>query len=169
MIVINDIEALRQKCEPATKEEAFEIIPLLEQELKKAGGIGLAANQIGIQKTVAIIRVSDKCSVNLVNASIANGYDEFLFKEEGCLSFPDKRITSKRFNEVHVVGNLFYPHSFTATGLFAVCCQHEIDHLAGVIMTDREVKKVIRQPPNEKCACGSNLKFKKCCARKVII
>jgi peptide deformylase len=165
MLVIENETILRQKCEPVKEEEIEGLVHLLESELSKVSGIGLAAPQIGIAKHIAIVRISDKYSVNLVNAKIAHSYDPIIFEEEGCLSFPNKKINTHRFNEVHVVDNLVYPHSFIATGLFSICTQHELDHLNGILISDREVKKIIKQSPNEKCLCGSGLKHKKCCAK----
>lgn len=168
-MITTDEKILRIKCEDVKPEEVDELITILEKELgeSKVKGIGLAASQIGIHKSIAIVRINDKLNVNLVNCKIEHGYDEMVFSEEGCLSLPGQKIDTKRFNEVHITGNLVYPHSFTATGILAVCIQHEIDHLNGILITDRVVKKIQKQPPNEKCACGSGLKFKKCCYRKV--
>jgi peptide deformylase len=172
MIITNNEEALRVKCEPVLASEVGELVALLEKELSNSAitgrpGIGLAAPQIGIAKNIAIIRISDRHSVNLVNCRIEKSFDEFLFEGEGCLSFPDLREDTKRFNEIHVVDNLVYPHSFIATGLFAVCCQHELDHLNGILLPDKHIVEIIKQKPNEACQCGSNKKFKKCCYLKV--
>lgn len=172
MIITNNQEALRVKCEPVTTEEVGELIALLESELANSAalgrpGIGLAAPQIGIAKSIAIVRLGDRHSVNLVNCRIENTYDEFLFEGEGCLSFPDLREDTKRFNEVHIVDNLVYPHSFTATGLLAVCCQHELDHLNGILLPDKHIVPIEKQKPNEPCLCGSKKKFKKCCYLRI--
>lgn len=172
MIITNNQEALRVKCEPVTPDEVDGLIAILEKELANSAangrpGIGLAAPQIGIAKNIAIVRIGDRHSVNLVNCRIEKSFDEFLFEGEGCLSFPDLREDTKRFNEIHVVDNLVYPHSFIATGLFAVCCQHELDHLNGVLLPDKHIAPIVKQKPNELCLCGSKKKFKKCCYLKV--
>lgn len=172
MIIVNNEEALRVKCEPVTLEEVDGLVSVLEKELAASAaagrpGIGLAAPQIGIAKTIAIVRIDDRYNVNLVNCKIANAYDEFTFTEEGCLSFPNLREDTRRFNEIHIVDNLVYPHSFIATGLFSVCCQHELDHLNGVLLPDKKIKPIHKQKPNELCLCGSNKKFKRCCYLKM--
>lgn len=172
MIIKNNEKALRVKCEPVLPEEVDSLVALLEKELRESAlngepGIGLAAPQIGIAKSIAIVRINDKYSVNLVNCKIENGYDEFIFTEEGCLSFPGLREDTKRFSEVHITGNLVYPHSFTATGIFGVCCQHELDHLNGILLPDKHIEKIKKQKPNELCSCGSGKKFKRCCYHKV--
>ena len=170
MIVKNNLEILTKHCdEVASIEEAEGIVKILEQELSnsaKSGypGVGLAANQINIHKRVAIIRLGQDYVINLANAKISKKYDPIVFEGEGCLSFPDKLIKSNRFNEIFVENNIFYPHSFVATGLLAVVIQHELDHLDGKTLNDVEIKDSpkIKIGPNEKCYCGSGKKFKKC-------
>lgn len=174
MIITNDEIALRVKCEDVSSlEEAMEIINLLQKELDEAnrlgkGGIGLAAPQIGISKKVAIVRLG-KDSINLVNCNIKDAYDPAIFKNEGCLSFPGKTEDTTRFQEIHVTNNLVEPHSFVATGLLSVVCQHEMDHLDSVIFTDRMLVKSVpfvkkkKCGPNDPCDCGSGKKYKKCC------
>ena len=140
-----NLEILTKKSEKVDIEEVPNLISLLERELKVSEllgkpGVGLAAPQCGINKHVAIVRFSD-ISINLVNAEITKKYDPFLFEGEGCLSIPNTRGKTKRFNEIVVSNNLVEPHSFTATGFLAVVIQHEIDHLNGVLFTDHVVKE----------------------------
>lgn len=177
MIITNNEEALRLKCEDVTLEEVGELRARLENELNNANrlgksGIGLAAPQIGIAKNIAIIRLP-KLNIDLVNAKIVNGYDPALFKEEGCLSFPGRVENTIRFQEVHITNNLIEPYSFVATGLLAVVCQHEIDHLNASLFFDHLAPKLApivnksKIGPNEPCTCGSGKKYKKCCGRNV--
>jgi peptide deformylase len=170
MIIINNIDSLKKKCEEVSSlEEAELIIKYLEDELNNSAklgtpGIGLAAPQCGKYKHVAIIRLGN-LSIDLINAKIIKSYDEIIFDGEGCLSFPDKILKTKRYNEIVVGNNLCYPHTFTATGLLAIAIQHELDHLNGIVFHEREiVKKIIfdKVKPNEKCPCNSGLKYKKC-------
>lgn len=169
MIITNNEKALRVKCDPVFLNEVDELILHLENELKNSNtnGIGLAGPQIGIHKQIAIVRLGDGNNINLVNSHIEKSYDEFIFQEEGCLSFPGLRQDTKRFNEIYVVDNLTFPHSFIATGLLSVAVQHELDHINGILLPDRAIIKIIKQPPNEMCLCGSKKKFKKCCYLKV--
>lgn len=176
MIITNNEAALRIKCEDVFPDEIGSLISTLESELNYAnrlgkGGIGLAAPQIGIAKNIAIIRFanSDAFNVNLINCKITNSYDPTKFLQEGCLSFPGRVEDTIRFQEVHITNNLTYPNSFVATGLFAVVCQHEIDHLNSTLFIDRLPPKVepiinkMKIGPNDQCACGSGKKYKKCC------
>ena len=174
MIIINNEEALRVKCDPVLHEEVSDLLQALESELEQANrlgknGIGLAAPQIGIAKNIAIVRLG-KLSFNLINCKIEKGYDPAIFKEEGCLSFPGRSEDTTRFQEIYVTNNLTYPHTFTATGLLAVVCQHEIDHFNNKLFMDYVIPKLTvptvkktKVGPNDLCICGSNKKYKKCC------
>lgn len=175
MIITNNEEAVRLKCEDVTLEEVASLREQLENELNRAnrlgkGGIGLAAPQIGVAKNIAIIRLP-KLNIDLVNCKITNAYDPALFKDEGCLSFPGRVENTIRFQEVHVTNNLVEPYSFIATGLLAVVCQHEIDHLNSSLFFDHLAPKLVpvvntkKVGPNEPCTCGSGKKYKKCCGR----
>jgi peptide deformylase len=175
MIIINDDAALRVKCEDVLPNEVGELIRVLEIELDYAnqlgkGGIGLAAPQIGIAKNIAIVRLGSKGNdINLVNCKLNKGYDPAPFKSEGCLSFPGRVEDTIRYQEIHVTNNLVYPNDFIATGLIAVVCQHELDHLNSTLFMDRKepkIETVINKRkigPNDPCICGSGKKYKKCC------
>jgi peptide deformylase len=182
MIITNNEEALRVFCEPVLPNEVASLVETLEKELEYANrlgsnGIGLAAPQIGIAKHIAIVRLP-KLSLNLVNAQIEKGYDQAIFKDEGCLSFPGQVEDTLRYQEVYVINNLVEPYSFIASGFNAVAVQHELDHLSQTLMFDRKAPKitpVIRPTkvgPNDPCICGKVdpitgkvKKSKKCCGR----
>jgi peptide deformylase len=167
MIITNE-HLLRLSCSDVLDSEVSELIDKLQTELSFANklgaqGVGLAAPQIGIAKKIAIVRIGD-FSVNLINAKIEKGYDLAKICGEGCLSFPGKSIDTNRYQEVYVVNNLQYPHSFIATGFTAVVCQHELDHLNSILFIDRQiVKQIKKQKPNDICLCGSGRKYKRCC------
>lgn len=176
MIIINDEAALRVKCDDVKPEEVLDLISILESELAYAnrlgkGGIGLAAPQIGISKKIAIVRLSPTLNFNLVNCKVEKGYDQAIFKEEGCLSFPGRVENTLRFQEVYITNNLIYPYNFVATGLLAVVCQHEIDHYSDTLFLDRIAPKLTpmlssnKIGPNMPCICGSKIKYKKCCGK----
>lgn len=187
MIITNNEDALRVKCEDVTLEEVGDLIQTLENELNYAnrlgkGGIGLAAPQIGIAKNIAIIRMGKDLKINLVNAKLNQGFDPSTFMEEGCLSFPGKVENTIRFQEVHITNNLVEPFVFIASGLISVVCQHELDHLNQILFTDRLAPKILPKVidkklkigPNDICHCGvvdlitgKVKKFKKCCGRNV--
>ena len=179
MIITNNEEALRVKCEDVSLDEVGTLIETLQNELNYAnrlgkGGIGLAAPQIGIAKNIAIIRMDNNLNINLVNCKIEKGYNPTLFKQEGCLSFPGRLEDTTRFQEIYAVNNLTYPHSFVATGLLAVVVQHEIGHLNSDLFMDHLAPqpKKSKVGPNDPCICGQIdiltgrvKKFKKCCGK----
>ena len=105
-------------------------------------GIGLAAPQVGVSKRVIVIDLSmgknPEEKIVLVNPEILHKQGR-LYEEEGCLSFPEIREKVHRFAEVRVKaqdvdGNWF---ELDGTELLARCFQHEIDHVDGVLFTDR--------------------------------
>lgn len=176
MIITNNEELLRVKCEEVLPEEVGTLIQTLEKELDYANrlgknGIGLAAPQIGIAKKISIVRLGN-VKFDLVNATIAEGFDPTLFQEEGCLSFPGRVENTLRFQEVHIIDNLISPNRFIATGLLAVVCQHELDHVNSTLFMDRLAPKselitntTVKAGVNDPCPCGSGKKYKKCCRR----
>lgn len=177
MIITYNEELLRVKCAPVLPEEVGSLVDTLENELKRSArlgspGIGLAAPQIGIAKDIAIIRIEshDKYNLNLVNSKIIKGFDAKIFRGEGCLSFPGRVEDTLRYQEVYI-NSMINPEGFIATGLLAVACQHEIDHLTGSLFMDKAVKKNNSKiGPNDPCSCGKLnpitgkiFKYKKCC------
>jgi peptide deformylase len=170
MIITNNEAALRVKCENVLPEEVAPLIDQLERELEYSGrmgrwGVGLAAPQIGIAKNIAIVRLNETLKVDLVNSHISNQYDPYIFKEEGCLSYPGRIENTNRFQEIVVSDNLIHPNSFIATGLFAVVIQHELDHLNGILLPDIAIPKIKKVAPNELCPCNSSRKYKRCHGR----
>lgn len=169
MIITNNEQLLRIKCVDVLPDEIGPLREALELELANSArlgrpGIGLAAPQIGIAKKMAIIRVGSKeLDIDLINCTLAHGYDEAIHREEGCLSFPGRVEDTMRYQEVHLVGNLIYPQAMILTGLMAVCAQHELDHLNGILLPDKALpKSTMKVGPNNLCPCGSKMKYKKC-------
>ena len=104
-----------------------------------APGIGLAANQINVQKRIVVMDVSEEKDSPLVfiNPEIISkeGKREY---EEGCLSVPEAYEMVTRADKVSVTaldrdGNSF---ELDADDLLATCIQHEIDHLDGKLFVD---------------------------------
>lgn len=177
MIITNNEEALRIKCEDVLPEEVGGLIDLLEKELNYSAltgnpGIGLAAPQIGIAKKIAIIRIGkQEHNLNLVNCDITQAFDLKTFKDEGCLSFPGRIETTNRYQEIVLENNLVYPNKMILTGIFAVAAQHEIGHYNSQLFIDHVVRQK-KMKPNDICPCGKlnpisgqRLKFKKCCGK----
>ena len=124
MSIVCDIDKLKIPCKKIDVFSSMKIIERLENELlKHKNGIGLSANQIGLEYCVAVVRYKD-VKINLVNPVIVEKFDLRLFKFDGCLSFPGQRITTERYNEIFVIDNM-YPYGFVSCGMEAVVIQHE--------------------------------------------
>ena len=145
-MIIKDKMKLEQKCSPVSVKEGEEIGVRLLHELRQSeNGIGLAANQIGINKRVCVINVKEP--LVLINPKIVEKSKEQFVFPEGCLSFPDSKIKTQRHQDIVVEadnhkGKLsFSANSKDINDAFeCVCVQHEIDHLDGITMFDREFK-----------------------------
>jgi len=147
-MIITEMTKLQTLCEEVkTVKEGEEIGAQLLKELTESqNGIGLAANQIGINKRVCVINVKEP--IVLVNPKIVETSEETFVFPEGCLSFPNKHIRTTRFVDVKVEadnheGQLsFSAESDDVNDAFeCACVQHELDHLDGITMFDREWKQ----------------------------
>jgi peptide deformylase len=109
----------------------------------QAPGIGLAAIQVGVNKSLLVYDISprdEKRSLQvLINPRIVESEGTTISEDEGCLSVPDFRANVKRAGSVLVEGfdNNEKPLRIEAEGLLAVLLQHEIDHLNGILFIDR--------------------------------
>ena len=147
-MIIKDKIKLQEKCSPVSVKEGEEIGVRLLHELRQSEtGIGLAANQIGIQKRVCVVNVKEP--LVLINPRIVEKSKEQFVFPEGCLSFPDSKVKTIRHESIVVEtdnheGQLsFSANSKDINDAFeCVCVQHEIDHLDGITMFDREFKQI---------------------------
>ena len=107
----------------------------------QSSGIGLAANQVGIEKRVIIFdidyREKGKDLTVLINPKIILAEDKIEF-EEGCLSVPDfqEKIARKKYIQAQGLDRDGKPITIEAEDLAAICIQHEIDHLNGTLILD---------------------------------
>ena len=146
-MIIKDKNKLQDKCSPVSIKEGEEIGVRLLHELRESdNGIGLAANQIGINKRVCVINVKEP--LVLINPKIVEHSKEQFVFPEGCLSFPDDKIKTLRHESIVVEadnhkGKLsFSANSKDINDAFeCVCVQHEIDHLDGITMFDKEFRQ----------------------------
>lgn len=140
---ITDRKSLSKVCRLcSSKIEGINIGNRLLEVLAEVGdGVGLAANQIGIDMAVCVIKVEKP--IVLINPKIVGKFGKSFF-QEGCLSFKGDYVLTERWTDIVVVDDnhhnqLFF--SFEKNALECVCVQHEIDHLNGVTMYDRAVEK----------------------------
>ena len=141
--IIKDISELKIPCEDVkTLEEGKSIAKQLFEVLRGSkNGVGLAANQIGINKKVCVVNVERP--LYFINPKIISSYGKVQFDNEGCLSFPKDIIKTERKNIISVAADNFNGISFFSCEsnlLECVCVQHEIDHLYGITMYEREIK-----------------------------
>jgi|TARA_R110000851_G_scaffold196017_1_gene346819 peptide deformylase len=148
---------INEKLKEVSVEEGLEIATELFQILNKRGdGIGLAANQVGINAQVAVLNVREP--IILINPKVEEAWDEVDFYE-GCLSYPKKGIHTKRYKNIivkseHLESGMYFSGAESSKGkgswevsakqnqeerlLEAICVQHEIDHLMGKTIHDRK-------------------------------
>ncbi len=121
-------------------DEIRELAANMAETMYDAPGVGLAANQVGVLKRIVVIDISEERDelLTLINPEVVEASDELCEYEEGCLSLKGLYEKVKRPDEVTVrYMNLDgETREFTATGLLAVCVQHEIDHLNGEVFID---------------------------------
>ena len=104
-----------------------------------APGIGLAATQVNFHQRIIVIDVSDDCDqpLCLINPEIIEKSGEIEY-EEGCLSVPNYYENVKRANEIKVraLNEKGVSFEIEANEMLAVCIQHEMDHLMGILFVD---------------------------------
>ena len=152
---------INKKLREVSVEEGMAIATELFQILNQRGdGIGLAANQVGIDAQVAVVNVREP--LVLINPKIISKDVEIPYYE-GCLSYPKKGVHTKRYRDI-VVSTEQSESDWYFSGaeensdgksvwdkgnmkqdqenriLESVCVQHEIDHLNGVVCMDRKVE-----------------------------
>ena len=156
-----DNPIINKKLKEVSLEEGNKIATKLFQILtERKDGIGLAANQVGIDASVAVVNVRNP--IILINPEIIEQWDEVPYYE-GCLSFKGKGINTKRYKNIVITteqedGELYFSGAENPSDgkgswekessskqeqelrlLEAICVQHEIDHLNGMTIHDRQM------------------------------
>ena len=154
---------LKQVSQPVDQvdDELRALMDDMLETMYDAPGIGLAAVQIGVPKRVIVMDLSregeDKAPQYFVNPEIVWKSDDVAPYEEGCLSVPEiydevERPARVKLRYLNYQGEQIEED---AEGLYAVCIQHEMDHLEGVLFIDylsrlkreqavKKVKKLVR-------------------------
>ena len=158
-----DNPVINKKLRKVSIDEGLKIAEeLLNILSERKDGIGLAANQVGYDASVAVVNVKEP--LILINPVIKEQWDEIDYYE-GCLSYPKKGVNTKRYKNIIVHTEqeecdwYFSGAENPSDGkgswekeqqnkedielrtLEAVCIQHEIDHLNGINCIDREHKR----------------------------
>lgn len=141
-------EVLRQKAEPVEifDEDLAKLIDDMVDTMREAPGVGLAAPQIGISKRIIVIEFGDEEDETvpnqlyvMINPEIIKESNDKVPGIEGCLSVPGVVGNVDRSLAVTVRGQNVHgkPVKIRAQGWLARIFQHEIDHINGVLYTDR--------------------------------
>ena len=135
-------ELLRQSATPVAvvDDELRRLVDDLFDTMRAAKGVGLAANQVGVARRVAVVDVGEEFppSLVLINPRIVQASDVTETAEEGCLSIPDlygevERPLAVTLEALDRDGR---PYSVEVSGFKARAAQHEIDHLDGILFLD---------------------------------
>ena len=132
--IVKDVLFLGQKSEPATQADIQVAIDLQDTlQANRAGCVGLAANMIGVKKNIIIVNMGfvDIVMFNPVIIKKDTPYET----EEGCLSLVGLRKTKRYENiEVEYYDMQWKKQTIKLSGWPAQICQHEYDHLNGIII-----------------------------------
>jgi len=142
-------DVLRQNSKRITKvdESIRTLAREMLQSMYAAKGIGLAAPQIGINKELLVIDVNFEDSAAepliLINPEITDFGTTLNSYEEGCLSIPGVYLNVVRPSTIKFKfrDEMGRPRNMKADGLLAMCIQHEMDHLNGILFVDRVTSK----------------------------
>ncbi len=144
-ILIAPDPRLKTRARPVREEDGAavaDLVPRMFAAMYEAPGIGLAAPQVGVGLRLCVIDLQPenvKTPLVLINPSIIAASEDFVTREEGCLSLPNQYADVTRPARVRVRFHDLAGKSqeIDADGLFAACLQHEIDHLDGILFIDR--------------------------------
>ena len=132
--IMKDVFFLGQKSDPATKDDIQTGKDLMDTlAANRAGCVGMAANMIGVKKRVIIVNMGliDVVMFNPVLVKKDSPYET----EEGCLSLVGVRKTIRYQNiEVEYLDMNWKKQSLKLEGWTAQICQHELDHLEGILI-----------------------------------
>ncbi len=120
-------------------EEIVEIIDNMVETMRDAGGVGLAAPQVGINKRIFVIDVEDGITRKVINPEFLEYSDEMVEHEEGCLSIPGvyKKVKRPARVKIKYTNEKGEEVVEEAEGLLSRAFQHENDHLNSTLFVDR--------------------------------
>jgi peptide deformylase len=134
---------LHERVKPCSKDlDRPEMSRILKENMIHYGGVGLSANQIGIGERVFIMMLNMETeeTITCFNPRIIKRYDDNVWFEEGCLSFPDEIINVQRPDRIVVKyeDEDGKDHKIKLSGMAARVFLHEFDHLEGIVFTERQ-------------------------------
>ena len=134
---------LHERVKPCSNNlDRHEMSRILKENMRHYEGIGLSANQIGISERVfvMVLNMETEETITCFNPRIIKRYDDNVWCEEGCLSFPDEIINVKRPDRIVVKyeDEDKKDHKIKLSGMAARVFLHEFDHLEGIVFTERQ-------------------------------
>ena len=140
-LIPNTHPILHERVKPCSKDlDRHEISRILKENMIHYEGIGLSANQIGISERVFVmmLNIETEETITCFNPRIIKRYEDDVWYEEGCLSFPDEIINIQRPNKIVVKyeDEDKKDHKIKLEGLAARVFLHEFDHLQGIVFTE---------------------------------
>ena len=141
-LIPNTHPILHERVKPCSKDlDRSEMSRILKENMFHYEGIGLSANQIGISERVFImmLNIETEETITCFNPRIIKRYEDDVWCEEGCLSFPDQIINIQRPNRIVVKyeDEDGKDHKIKLSGMAARVFLHEFDHLEGIVFTER--------------------------------
>lgn len=135
---------LRKNCRPVDKitPRICRLLDDMRETLTDAAGVGLAASQVGVLRRVVLVGTGENEVLELINPRIIAASEKRQNEIEGCLSLPDKWGITDRPESVTVSALDRNGKEFMVTGsaLTARAFCHEIDHLDGILFTDKALQ-----------------------------
>ena len=134
---------LHERVKPCSKDlNRPEMSRILKENMLHYEGVGLSANQIGIGERVFIMMLDMETeeTITCFNPRIIKRYEDDVWCEEGCLSFPDEIINIQRPDRIVVKyeDEDKKDHKIKLSGMAARVFLHEFDHLEGIVFTQRQ-------------------------------
>ena len=134
---------LHERVKPCSKDlDRREMSRILKENMIHYEGVGLSANQLGIGERVFIMMLNMETeeTITCFNPRIIKRYDDDVWCEEGCLSFPDEIINVERPDRIIVKyeDEDKKDHKIKLSGMAARVFLHEFDHLEGIVFTERQ-------------------------------
>ena len=142
---------LRHVCEPVNRvTDSLKVVALdLLEMMYRSNAIGLAANQVGLKIRLCALDPAwmhgQRLPIVMFNPEFIKCGEELFKAPEGCLSLPEMGLQVPRFRNIKVKFLGLDNKEYTITddnSLLSSVIQHEVDHLDGVLMTDRIVDKI---------------------------
>jgi peptide deformylase len=149
--------------------KTIELIRNMFDTMRNSNGIGLAANQVGVNKSIFVIDISivegyeNYKPLAVINPEITFSSKEKVFMEEGCLSIPEVRYEIERPSKIIIkfFDSDMKEQTLEAGNLLARVLQHEFDHVQGILFTDyfdakakKQFKSVLNKIRNRKVDVG---------------